>query len=102
MPVLHLPPGALGVDHWSGRSYHADRRGHVLVPDDVARDYQRNGVLRHYDVTVGGTTFSSSTPGCPACHFAPYPWQVAASRCPRCGAAMEESGCSTDAATSPS
>jgi hypothetical protein len=93
----------MGVDHEaSGHSYRADRRGHVTVPDEVAADFRRNGVLRHYDVTLGGTTFSSSERGCPSCHFAPYSWTVMDGRCPRCGADMEESGCSTAAATSSS
>lgn len=89
--VLHLPPHALGVDHEaSGRSYRADHRGHVTVPDDVAADFRRNGVLRHYDVTLGGTTFSSDAAGCPTCRFVPWEWTVIDGRCPRCGSAMTE------------
>jgi hypothetical protein len=104
--VLHLPRGARGVDHWSGASYRADGNGHVTVPSDVADDFRRNGVLRHYDVTLIGTAFGSSAEGvCGTCNFSPWPWQAAEGLCPRCGAAIpavipEESECSTDAATS--
>lgn len=86
--VLHLPPHALGVDHWDGRSYRADRNGHVTVPSDVAADFRRNGVLRHYDVTLSGTAFGAGEPGCGSCNFSPWPWQIVDGRCPRCGGPM--------------
>lgn len=86
--VLHLPRHSTGVDHWDGRSFSADSRGHVTVPDDVAADFRRNGVLRHYDVTLGGTAFSSSAAGCTTCNFNPWPWQVVDGHCPRCGSVL--------------
>ncbi len=83
MATLQLPPGATGVDHWSGASYRADRQGKVVVPDSVAAEYRKNGVLRHYDVTLEGLPMGNTRPDDQTCCGRTlWDWET---QCPKCG-----------------
>lgn len=89
--TFHLPPGAIGIDHWSGRSFPADGNGHVTLPDHIANDMKRNGALRHYDVISGSSTVrlgrGSEDDPCQGCGF--NAWEFTAT-CPRCGHDLAE------------
>jgi hypothetical protein len=84
---FQLPKGATGIDHYSGASFPADRFGRVELPPKVARDFKKNGALRHYDViaaasglVIGLGTKNDRT--CPTCFRTPWEWE---DKCDRCG-----------------
>jgi len=88
--TFQLPRGATGIDHHSGASFRADRRGRVTLPDNVARDFKKNGALRHYDVVaaVSGTVLglgSKDDRVCPTCMRTLWDWET---ECPRCHIAV--------------
>lgn len=88
--TFQLPPGATGIDHHSGASFPANRRGRVTLPDKVARDFVKNGALRHYDViaAVGESIPTFGSPDdrvCPQCFRTAFDYEEA---CPRCGAPL--------------
>jgi hypothetical protein len=86
MKQYSLPRGATGIDHHSGRSFRARPNGRVDLPDNVAKDFEKNGALRHYDVIAAtGAPVGLGRKDdrmCTTCGFTPWEWQ---DDCPRCG-----------------
>jgi hypothetical protein len=88
---FQLPPGATGIDHYSGASFRADRFGRVELPEKVARGFEKNGALRHYDVVAAASGLviglgEKQDRTCPKCHRTAWDWE---STCGRCGAELQ-------------
>lgn len=83
-------PGARGFDLPDGRSFAADRRGRVRVPDEVGDAVVRSAAMRRYDAILepAAGRFFPGRGGfvCP-CGYAPWEWQTS---CPRCGLTWSE------------
>lgn len=91
---FQLPRGATGIDHHSGASFKADRFGRVELPDRVARDFKKNGALRHYDVIAAadGVILGLGTANdrtCLTCNRTPWDWEET---CLKCGTPISKEG----------
>jgi hypothetical protein len=85
--TYQLPRGATGIDHHSGASFRANRFGRVELPDKIARDFEKNGALRHYDVIAAASgqilgLGGKQDRGCPRCFRTAWDWEE---KCGRCG-----------------
>ena len=90
--TFQLPRGATGIDHHSGRSYSADRHGRVTMPDRDARDFEKNGALRHYDVIAAASGVilglgRKEDYVCHRCNRTLWDWEET---CPKCGTPKEK------------
>ena len=84
--AFQLPRGALGIDHYSGAHFTADKYGRVELPDSVASDFEKNGALRHYDViaAISGQILGLGKKEdrlCPTCLRTAWDWETTCGKC---------------------
>lgn len=85
---VSVQPGCVGITTRDGKTFDADRRGHVDVPDHYSHEVKncttaRLGVISDASGTIHIASSDKPERFCPTCHFNPWPWQT---QCPRDGA----------------